>query len=234
MPYRKKTQTTNKKGNKKKQNQKKMKEQQALKEEQEFNKRNGWKNDNEIDDNYKFAKQVTIKLFHYHKKNMIIGDIEDVKTKRFLQKLFRKNPEALCGTLTFEGKKYVCLQEDMEEWYEQLNEVLRGHNGNEQQAKDIHTIMTQMLFNHPKPNGEMNNWNIGFMGSIWIDCKVETRMYRLALYNKGRKDFSIKEYEPSLLIMDMNEEGCRDNCSFFIGDGIERRVGGGNVDSDSE
>tara|TARA_R110002020_G_scaffold298473_3_gene514314 strand:- start:984 stop:1679 length:696 start_codon:yes stop_codon:yes gene_type:complete len=224
MPHQKKTQTTNKKGNKKKQNQKKMKQELEQKEEQEFQKRFGWANDTELDENTQYTKKLTIELFHYFNKNMIIGDLAEVKTKQFLQKMYRKNPEAVCGTIMWEGKEYVCLKEYMEQWFVRLNELVKGIT-KEQQANDVRTIMNQLLFNPPKPNGELHNWSIGFMGSIWIDCKVEDREYRLALYNNRTKNFG-GEFNPTLMLMDMNEdEDWRMGCDYFTGDGVRRVVG---------
>ena len=198
----KKTSTTNKKKNKKIQQQKNIQEAKEKKQFEEI----GWISDEKSSENYKFAKKFNASFFQYFKNNMIMFELETPEEKKIAPKLANKIKKGLCSpedftVITHRDKKYLFKIEYLKKLNEMIVEIFgwQIENFDTDIAKDI---IISLIINNPKPNGELNNFSIGFLGSVWIDMKgCNDKIYRLAFYNNGSKEYS-KGFSPSVVVYD--------------------------------
>lgn len=203
MPQMKKTSTTNKKKNKKIQQQKNIQEAKKKKMNDEV----GWINDEKSSENYKFAKMFNAKVFQYYKNNMIlfkIGSKEENSIKQKLISNFKKgiDKQENYGIIPFRKHNYMIKKEYLDKLTEFMISAINVPLDCSADAKTVKDIIMNLIINNPKPNGESDNFSIGFLGSVWIDTKDKTgKLYRLAFYNNGGKDYS-GVFKPSIMFMD--------------------------------
>ena len=203
MPHLKKTPTTNKKKNKQLQKQKNNEEAKKKQLEEEFS----WINDEKSSENYKFARTFNAKVFQYFKNNMImfkIGGKEEESVASKMRAKFKKGVDKAenYGIMPFRGDKYMINLEYYRKMGEVINDIVKVPRDCSAEGVNVKDIIINLTLNNPKPNGEIDNFSIGFLGSVWIDTKDYTgKMYRLAFYNNGEKDYG-KGFKPSIMFMD--------------------------------
>tara|TARA_R110001632_G_scaffold227770_1_gene362509 strand:+ start:59 stop:1075 length:1017 start_codon:yes stop_codon:yes gene_type:complete len=227
MPNYKKTKATNKKRNAKlqeeRERQKKLQQQMddaSLKDFCPF-----LLEDDEQLCNEEWCKLVNTKIFRYIKHNGLIGlegsKLVDKIHKKYVKKYYKNEmTEDEVNEAFFiskhRGKRYV---------FKRDNGVCEGNGisgsgyqdvlndlhvpvqpiSNQKYVDDVGDLMTELIINNPKINGEDGNWSIGFLGSVWIDMTAYSgRKYRIAWYNRedpkddrtGTKKYTRKSFSP--------------------------------------
>ena len=185
MPSNKKTAHTNKKRNRKIQDAKQKKTPSLCL---------GWIDDETSSENYNWAKNVNAKIFNYYKNNMIMCKVGSPEFKVFGRKVSngKLNADDYVG-VPIKNDTYICNLNYLKEFQKIANKMVNSTISpmTEEYSNDVKGMLFELILNNPKPIGEINNFNIGFMGSIWIDMVgISGKSYRLAFYNKGLKDYS--------------------------------------------
>ena len=209
MPNKKKTRNTNKKRNQKLQQEK---EGEPVPDElaevfavidESANKR---------EKNILYAKKLSYELFGKYKDNMIYGKKKDKTTKKIITKLIKKKKITFdeYGFIEYDGIEYAINIPLFKEW-ETLTKKVTGFSKGagkrlEKDAHNIKNIFLELLLNPPKANGEVMNFNVGFLGSIWIDTHYK---FRIAIYNGTSKDYDVKDFKPHLCFLDNSNDDCK-------------------------
>lgn len=198
----KKTRTTNYKGNVKREGYKRHQQIAQEQREKEFNEKvkpiapNGLGEDM-VNNNMKWGKKWSREYFGYYKDNAVLcrafevgkASPQQLYNQTKLYEKYEKQGKAV-NAIEVDGKDYLVDVEMFEEWYDKIAMFFnRVHRENEQKAmkqEDIKQFLFQKLINPPKCNGKMNNLTIGFMGSIFMDFMGKSgNQYRMSLFNLG-------------------------------------------------
>jgi len=164
------------------------------------------------DKNILYAKKLSYELFGKYKDNMIYGKQKDKTTKKIITKLIKKKKlkQDEYGFIEYDGIHYAINIALFKEW-EALTKKVTGFSmgAGKRLEKEIHTIKNiflELLLNPPKANGEVMNFNLGFLGSIWIDTHNK---FRIAIYNGTSKDYDVKDFKPHLCFLDNSNDDCK-------------------------
>ena len=198
----KKTRTTNYKGNVKREGYKRHSQIAQEQMEAEFNEKvkpvcPAGMGEDMVENNMKWGKKWSREFFGYYKDNAVLGRVVEVAKATPQQLLKQTKLIERCekqgiatNVVEVDGKDYLVNVEMFEEWFEKIGRFFRRvHRPDEQRQMkmdDIKQFMFQKLINPPKCNGEMNNLTIGFMGAIFMDFEGKSgNQYRISLYNLG-------------------------------------------------
>ena len=208
MPHRKKTSTTNKKRNKKLQQERERQGKQVDSSILDFLGAQG----ESIEPNRLYAKKVSYELFGKYKDNIIYGKTKDKKTSIIIKKLIDKNKLQYqeVARIEFEKEYYYVNGPAFEDWEKRIQGITRFSKsaGERLDKEDIDwsDIYTELLFRPPKLRREDMNFNVGFLGSIWIDTPDK---YRIALYNGDNKNYNVKDFKPTFALLDNSDGSCK-------------------------
>ncbi len=232
MPNNKKTKHTNKKRNKKLQQEKEGKPLDVIPEglSNVLNFIDGAENN--YKNNTLYAKKLSYEIFGKYKNNMIYGKKSDKKTTRIIGNLIKNNKLTFddYGFLENDGIMYAINIPLYNEWDTLIKKITGFSKGAgeriEKENLEFIDVYTQFLFNPPKTNGEVMNFNVGLMGSIWIDTHNK---FRIAIYNGASKEYNIKDFKPNMCIFDNSKNDCKFKTERIIS--AEKIEGGVKVNS---
>ena len=196
----KKTRTTNYKGNVKREGYKRHQQIAQEQAEAEFNEKiksvapNGTGAD-AMEQNTNWGKKFSREYFGYYKDNAILCRLVPAdkaspqqlhKQTKLIEKYEKQGLDISYREI--DGKDYLCRNDILQDWIDKINpisqQVVRPDERTEMKQNDIKKFLWSKLVNPPKCNGKLNNLTIGFMGSIFMDFKAESgNQYRMSLFN---------------------------------------------------
>jgi len=203
------TRHSNNARNTKKERAKRSAEERERRAEEEQYRQFGLIDSKKDDENTKWAKRVSRDLFYTPRNKIVLCCEDNPRATQIVNKYIRKNggdSKVIQGLTSYvDNKRYWCIKKNLHQWQKDIQPKVSAPT--DEIRKEGMSIMGGLLLHPPKCNGEKFNISCGFLGSIWIDTAFEGVDYRIALYNNGRKDYDIKNFNPVLRIDTLSDTG---------------------------